>query len=130
MAHFAELDSNNMVLRVIVVGNADTSDANGVEKESIGAAFCERLFGGRWVQTSYNGKMRKNYAGIGFIYDATLDAFVAPKPPGSWVLNPTTAQWERPVPMPNDGNMYSWDEGKEKWILNTATPDQIPPPAA
>ena len=65
MAHFAELDSNNVVLRVIVVDNKDTADAAGVEKEHIGAAFCERLLGGRWVQTSYNGNKRKNYAGIG-----------------------------------------------------------------
>ena len=80
MAHFAELDANNVVLRVIVVGNKDTSDANGVEKEHIGAAFCERLFGGTWKQTSYNGNIRKNYAGIGYTYNPSIDAFVPPKP--------------------------------------------------
>jgi len=78
MAHFAELDSNNVVLRVIVVDNKDTSDANGVEKEYIGAAFCERVLGGRWVQTSYNGNMRGKYAGIGDTYDSANDVFVAP----------------------------------------------------
>jgi hypothetical protein len=78
MAHFAELDSNNVVLRVVVVDNKDTSDAAGVEKEYIGAAFCERLFGGNWKQTSYNGNFRKNYAGIGYTYDAELDEFVPP----------------------------------------------------
>jgi hypothetical protein len=78
MAHFAELDANNVVLRVIVVGNPDTADANGVEKEYIGAAFCERLLGGTWKQTSYNGNIRKNYAGIGYTYDAGLDAFITP----------------------------------------------------
>jgi len=78
MAHFAELDSNNVVLRVIVVDNKDTSDAYGVEKEHIGAAFCERVLGGRWVQTSYNGNLRGKYAGIGDRYDATNNVFVSP----------------------------------------------------
>lgn len=115
MAHFAELDSNNVVLRVIVVGNKDTSDANGVEKESIGRAFCERLFGGNWVQTSYNGNMRKRYAGIGYTYRADLDAFVAPQPYPSWTLD-ANADWQAPVPMPTDGKMYSWDEKTKSWI--------------
>ena len=78
MAHFAELDANNMVLRVIVVANKDCSDASGVEKEHIGKAFCERLFGGNWVQTSYNHRIRKQYAGIGFKYDRERDEFVPP----------------------------------------------------
>ena len=116
MAHFAELDSNNVVLRVIVVGNADTADASGVEDESIGVAFCRRLFGGRWVQTSYNGNIRKNYAGIGHIYDATRDAFIAPKPEnGSWVLNEQTCKWERPLPEPQDGKQYYWSEADQVW---------------
>ena len=114
MAHFAELDSNNVVLRVIVVGNKDTADANGVEKEHIGAAFCERLFGGTWKQTSYNGNIRKNYAGIGYTYRSDIDAFVAPQPFLSWVLN-DNAQWEAPVPMPQDDNRYSWDEETQSW---------------
>ena len=118
MAHFAELDENNVVLRVIVVGNKDTADANGVEKEYIGAAFCERLFGGRWVQTSYNGKIRKNYAGIGYTYREDIDAFVAPQPYPSWVLN-EAAQWEAPTPMPADGNRYSWDEKTKSWVVVT-----------
>ena len=117
MAHFAELDLNNVVLRVIVVGNADTADANGVEKEYIGAAFCERLLGGVWKQTSYNGNIRKNYAGIGYTYDATRDAFIPPKPEeGTWVLNETTCQWERPMPAPKDGSLYVWDEASQSWI--------------
>ena len=123
MAHFAELDSNNTVLRVIVVGNPDTSDANGVEKESIGVAFCERLFGGTWVKTSYNGNIRKNYAGIGYTYDSKRDAFISPKPFASWVLNETTCQWEAPVPYPTDGKpdgkQYSWDEPTQTWVENT-----------
>jgi hypothetical protein len=114
MAHFAELDANNVVLRVIVVDNKDTADANGVEKEHIGAAFCERLFGGTWKQTSYNGNIRKNYAGIGYTYQADIDAFVPPKPFASWVLN-DKAQWEAPVAMPTDDKMYSWDEQNQQW---------------
>ncbi len=116
MAHFAEIDSNNMVLRVIVVANKDTSDANGVEKESIGAAFCERVLSGTWKQTSYNANKRKNYAGIGYTYRADIDAFVPPQPYPSWVLNPNTAQWEAPIPMPSDGKMYRWDENTLSWV--------------
>ena len=114
MAHFAELDENNIVKRVIVVATKDNSDANGVEKESIGRAFCERLFGGNWVQTSYNGNIRKRYAGIGYKYDAALDAFIAPQPFPSWTLD-ANADWQAPVPMPDDGKMYSWDETTQSW---------------
>ena len=115
MAHFAELDANNVVLQVIVVGNQDTADASGVEKEYIGAAFCERLLGGTWKQTSYNGNIRKNYAGIGYSYNADIDAFVAPKPYASWTLD-ANAQWQPPVAMPTDGKMYSWDEVAQTWV--------------
>jgi hypothetical protein len=116
MAHFAEIDDNNVVQRVIVVANKDTADANGNEVDSIGVAFCQRLLGGNWKQTSYNGNIRKNYAGIGYTYDAGIDAFVPPKPYPSWVLNNDTAQWEAPVPMPQDGKMYSWDEATQSWV--------------
>jgi len=116
MAHFAQLDENNVVTQVIVVGNSDCADANGVEKESIGVAFCERLIGGTWKQTSYNGNIRKNYAGIGYTYNADIDAFVPPKPFASWTLNNETAQWEAPTPMPEDGKMYSWDEATTSWV--------------
>ena len=115
MAHFAELDSNNVVLRVIVVDNKDCSIPDGTEVESIGVAFCQRL-GGNWKQTSYNGNMRKNYAGIGYTYNSDIDAFVPPKPFNSWTLNESTAQWEAPTPMPDDGKMYSWDEATTSWI--------------
>lgn len=116
MAHFAKLDENNVVTQVIVVANSDTADASGVEKEHIGAAFCERLFGGTWKQTSYNGNKRKNYAGIGYTYREDIDAFVSPKPFASWLLNEATAQWEAPVAMPDDGGMYSWDEDNQAWV--------------
>ncbi len=78
MAHFAELNSNKVVLRVIVVANEDTSDAYGVEKEYIGAAFCERVLGGTWKQTSYNGKFRGKFAGIGDVFDEVNNVFVSP----------------------------------------------------
>ena len=115
MAHFAELSPDNIVLRVIVVGNPDTADASGVEKEHIGAAFCERLLGGVWVQTSYNGNIRKNYAGIGYAYDAARDAFIPPQPYLSWVINEDTCLWEPPIPMPEEGRPYQWDENAGSW---------------
>ena len=121
MAHFAKIE-NNVVTQVIVVANKDTADASGVEKEHIGAAFCERLFGGDWKQTSYNGNFRKNYAGIGYTYDADLDAFIPPQPFNSWILNTDLAQWEAPVAMPEDAGTgdppkrYSWDEPTTSWV--------------
>lgn len=99
MAHFAEIDSNNVVLRVVVIANADTADANGVEKEYIGAAFCERLFGGTWKQTSYNANFRKHYAGIGYTYDAARDAFIPPKPSPDAEFDADLCDWV--VPQPN-----------------------------
>ena len=119
MAHFAEIDSNNVVLRVIVIDNKDTADAHGVEKEYIGAAFCERLFGGTWKQTSYNGNFRKNFAGIGYSYlPAPIDGFAPPRPYPSWNLDPDVCQWVAPVPMPEDGKRYSWDEATTSWVEN------------
>ena len=123
MAHFAQLDENNVVTQVIVVDNKDTSDVNGVEKESIGIAFCERLLGGTWKETSYNGNLRKNYAGIGYSYNADIDAFVPPKPYASWILNAETAQWDSPTPYPEDvgtpeePKSYTWNEETQEWDL-------------
>jgi len=125
MAHFAKLDENNIVTEVIVVGNKDTSDANGVEKEYIGAAFCERLFGGTWKQTSYNANFRKHYAGNGYTFDATRNAFIPPKPHASWVLNETSCSWEAPVAMPTDGQSYSWNEETLSWVVVPA-PEPTP----
>lgn len=123
MAHFAEIDENGVVLRVIVVNNKDTADVNGVEKEYIGAAFCEKLFGGTWKQTSYNHNFRKHYAGIGFTWREDLNAFIPPKPHLSWVLNETTCVWDPPVPMPTDadpmgGRRYIWKEEIQNWVLD------------
>jgi hypothetical protein len=93
MAHFAEIDETNTVVQVIVVHNNELLD-NGVESEAKGVAFCQSLLGGNWVQTSYNGNIRKNYAGIGFTYDAVRDAFILPKPTeGEWVLDEDTCNW-------------------------------------
>jgi hypothetical protein len=115
MAHFAQLD-NNVVLQVIVVHNNELMN-NGVESEAKGIAFCHSLFPGtNWAQTSYNANIRKNYAGVGFTYDAQRDAFIPPKPYPSWVLNETTCQWESPVPYPQDGKRYIWDEATQTWV--------------
>jgi hypothetical protein len=116
MAHFAELDENNVVLRVIVVGNSDITDENGIEQEQLGIEFCQRLLGGNWKQTSYNANMRKNYAGIGYTYNSDLDAFVPIQPYPSWILNTDTARWQAPVPMPDDGKKYIWDENSGSWV--------------
>lgn len=93
MAHFCRIDENNIVQQVIVVDNKDTADAFGVEKEYIGAAFCERLLGGTWKQTSYNANFRKNYAGIGYTFDAVRDAFIPPRPSEDATLDESTCQW-------------------------------------
>lgn len=95
MAHFAKLDESNKVTEVIVVHNNELLD-NGVESEAKGIQFCQSLFGGNWVQTSYNGNIRKNYAGIGYTYDSVRDAFIPPKPvEGDWILNENTCLWEQ-----------------------------------
>ncbi len=116
MAHFAEINSDNVVTRVIVVHNNELLDGNGVEQESLGVTFCQSLFGGTWVQTSYNNTIRKNFAGAGFTYDSGRDAFIPPKPFASWVLNETTCQWGAPVAMPDDDVTYQWDEASTSWI--------------
>jgi hypothetical protein len=117
MAHFAQLDDNNVVTQVIVVAN-DELLLDGVETEAKGVIFCKSLFGEntKWKQTSYNGNIRKNYAGIGYTYDAGRDAFIAPQPYPSWVLNEDTCRWDAPVPYPTDDKMYSWDEATTSWV--------------
>lgn len=114
MAHFAELDENNVVKQVIVIHNNELLD-NGIESEAKGIQLCQSLFGGNWVQTSYNGNIRKNYAGIGYSYDSVRDAFIPPKPYESWVLNEDTCQWDAPTPYPSDGQMYRWNEELQQW---------------
>jgi hypothetical protein len=113
MAHFAQIE-NGVVTQVIVVANEELV-LNGVENETKGIIFCQSLFGGNWVQTSYNGSFRKNFAGIGYTYDAQRDAFIPPQPYPSWVLVEDTLQWTAPVPKPENG-FYQWDEATTTWI--------------
>ena len=142
MAHFAQLDGNNVVTQVIVVSNDDTSDSNGTETESIGVAFCQKLLGAdtNWKQTSYNGNMRGNYAGIGYTYMenvATLgvgstDIFIIQQPYASWTVDTTTARWKAPLTEPTltdeqiaAGSYYVWNESNYQadnstgWVLTT-----------
>jgi hypothetical protein len=131
MAHFAELDENNIVLRVIVVSDDDAID---------GEVFCRNLLGGRWEQTSYNTRggvhydtetqtpdsgeaLRKNYAGIGHVFDESRDAFMTPQPYPSWTLDENTCYWESPIPKPSSdpGGYYEWDEPTVNWVF-TPTP--------
>jgi hypothetical protein len=118
MAHFVELNELNIVTQVIVVHNNELL-VNGIELESKGIEFCQSLFGGNWVQTSYNGTIRKNFAGIGFTYDPVADHFFAPQPFPSWILN-ANAQWEAPVALPTfdpeNPKHYRWDEETINWI--------------
>jgi len=125
MAHFAKLDKNNIVIEVHVVNN-DVLLENGVEVAQKGIDFLNELFKetSTWVQTSYNGKIRKNYAGVGFTYDGTRDAFIPPKPYLSWSLNESTCLWQPPIAYPDDGNFYNWDEdayqldNTKGWVLS------------
>jgi hypothetical protein len=112
MAHFAQLDADNIVTQVIVVANAELLD-NGTESEAKGIAFCQSLLGGRWVQTSYSGSIRKRFAGVGYRYDAAADVFVAPQPFPSWRLD-ANHDWKPPTPMPE--GPHEWDEGTLTWV--------------
>ena len=127
MAHFAQMDANDNVINVIVVNNATIDDLPFPESEPVGVAFLTQWSGGytNWKQTSYNtiggvhsngGKpFRKNYAAIGYTYDIQRDAFIPIKFYASWSLNEDTCQWQPPVAMPTDGQMYSWDEATTSW---------------
>jgi len=119
MAHFAKLDENNVVLEVYVVHNNELLDNSGNESEAKGIAFLTEWSGGYdlWKQTSYNGSFRKNFAGIGYTYDAQRDAFLPPKPFASWVLDEDTCLWNAPMPIPTDGQRYSWNEANQSWDL-------------
>ena len=129
MAHFAKIrTSDNIVIHVSGVDNWNIVDGEGNEVESIGIAYLEQVHGVDanhiWRQTSYNGNMRKNYAGIGMTWDEGRDAFIPPKPFNSWVLNETTCRWEAPTPMPTDAaenEYYRWDEPTTAWVKETRT---------
>ena len=118
MASFAKIGLNNKVIEVLSVHNNELLDSNGVEQEVIGIDFLTKLTGWSiWVQTSYNNNFRKNHAGIGYTYDEDRDAFIAPKPFNSWILNETTCLWEAPVAYPDDGERYTWNETNTTWDL-------------
>ena len=115
MAHFAKLDDAGIVLEVIAVTDDNAPD------EAAGIAFLTDLSGySDWKQTSSNGNIRKNYAGIGYSYDAVRDAFIPPQPYPSWPLNELTCLWESPVPYPADGKLYRWDETIKTWVADNA----------
>ena len=119
MAHFAKLDNNNIVLDINVVSNETINNLPFPESETVGIQFLTEWSGGytNWKQTSYNATFRKNYAGIGYTYDANLDAFTSPQPYPSWTLNTNTAQWQAPIPYPTDGKFYNWDESTLTWVV-------------
>lgn len=111
MAHYAFLDNNNVVTEVIV-GRHEYETVDGI---SDWETYYGEFRGQRCVRTSYNGNIRKNYAGIGYTYDENRDAFIPPQPFPSWVLNETTCLWDAPVVYPDDGLMYNWDESSQSW---------------
>ena len=117
MAHFAKIE-DNLVTQVIVVDNSDILDESNNESEALGIKICQDLLGGTWVQTSYNGNIRKNYAGIGYTYDSSRDAFIEPIPYSSWALNETTCKYEAPIAYPSDGKHYGWNEATTSWVEN------------
>jgi hypothetical protein len=109
MAHFAEIDKNNTVVRVLVTDNNAPNE---------GYDWLVENLGGTWIQTSYNGNIRKNFAGIGYTYDAERDAFIGPKPFNSWLLDEATCKWQAPTPYPTDGFTYFWNESDLAWELS------------
>ena len=124
MAHFAKIE-NNIVIQVVVVHNNELL-VNGVESEQAGIRFLKNIFGEdtTWIQTSYSRTFRKNFAGIGHLYDADRDAFIPPKPYASWNLT-DNCNWEAPIPEPIDGKMYEWDEINLIW-KELIMPNQTP----
>ena len=117
MASFAKIGLNSKVIEVLAVHNDVLKDADGVEQESLGVDFLTKLLGwALWKQTSYNGNMRKNFAGIGYEYDEVRDAFIPQKPYPSWVLNADSCQWEAPIAYPSNGSAYKWDEDDTEWV--------------
>ena len=118
MASFAKIGLNGKVIEVLSVNNEVLLDSNGVEQENIGVDFLTKLTGyPLWKQTSYNGNIRKNYAGIGMTYDEDRDAFIPKKPFNSWILNEDTCRWDAPVVKPDDGQNYNWNETIQNWEL-------------
>lgn len=109
MAHFAQIDENNIAIQVLVT---DNNDINGDE----GYQWLVNNLGGTWIKTSYNGNIRKNFAGVGFYYSEELDAFIPPKPYESWILDEVTATWTPPIERPDSTASYDWNEQEQSWI--------------
>lgn len=118
MAHFAKINiKNNTVEQVIVVDNNSIQNLEFPQSEIEGQKFIKSIgLKGTWMQTSYNSKFRKNYAGVGFTYDSVRNAFIPPKPYESWSLNEDTCLWEPPMPRPSNSDLYVWDEKNKKWV--------------
>ena len=116
MAHYAKIGIGNIVTKVHVLNN-EVLLKDGKEDEATGAEFLQNLYGNKdlYIQTSYNGTFRKNYAGVGYKYDQAKDAFIAPKPYSSWLLDADTCQWNAPTARPDDGKLYYWDEDTTSW---------------
>ena len=125
MAYFAKLGTGNIIEQVISINNSVITDSNGVEQEKLGVDFINKLYNTRdvWKQTSYNRTFRKNFAGIGYQYDQTRDAFIPPKTFNSWILNEDTCIWEAPLAMPTtqleDNQYYCWNESIINWEIKT-----------
>lgn len=121
MAHFAKLNTENVVTEVIVIANDVVNNLPFPESEPLGVAFCQSLYGADtiWKQTSYNSSFRGHYAGIGWLYDSIADVFVEPQPYPSWTYNAAAGKWEAPVPMPTvpDGYQAVWDEIAQEWDI-------------
>jgi hypothetical protein len=117
MGSFVKLNENSVVIQGVVVNNAVFDDLPFPESEPIGVKFLQDLYNDNavWKQTSYNNNFRVRFAGLGYTYDATLDAFIRPKPYPSWLLNTTTTEWVAPVPLPTDGKPYTWNEATQSW---------------
>ena len=113
MAHFAEIDDNNIVVRVIVVADKDTS-TDGIDDEAIGAQFCQDLLGGNWIQTSWSGSFHGQFAGIGFEWLPDSKVFITPQPYPSWTLE--GHEWVAPVSRPEE-SVYDWDEDAQVWVV-------------
>jgi hypothetical protein len=140
MAYFAKLGTGNIVEKVISINNSVITDSNGNEQEQLGIDFINKLYNTNdtWKKVSYNTvgglyynpntgaldtdqskSFRKNFPNIGYIYDESRDAFIAPKPYNSWVLNENTCKWNAPISLPDDGNQYTWNEETQSWTLQT-----------
>lgn len=119
MAHFARLDSNNIVTAVHVVNNETVNNLPYPESEPVGVTFLRNLYGvdSNWAQTSYNSSFRYNFAGPNFVFDTINDAFIPPSPYPSWILDTSIYDWMPPIPCPQDGKKYDWDETVKNWVL-------------